>query len=108
MIIGVIIETIIPTTGGSPTQSPAPSKETKGFKDWVKKQLSNLGQLLSQLAGKAASALPGIIGSIVSWLLNTTGKVVNWFADNLWALLVLVVGLIYTAAKDYFHNKSRE
>ena len=31
MIIGVIVETIIPTTGGSP--NPAPSKETKGFKD---------------------------------------------------------------------------
>ena len=85
-------------------------KKLKVSKIWIKKQLSNLGKLLSQLAGKAASALPGIIGSIVSWLLNTTGKVVNWFADNLWALLVLVVGLIYTAAKNYIsgHNKSRE
>ena len=94
MISGVIIEAVIPTTGGIGTTPPKPpSKE--GVKDWVKKQLHNLARLLANLAGKAAAALPGVIGSIVSWLLSTTGKLVNWFGNNLWVIVVLVAGLLY-------------
>ena len=73
-------------------------------------QLQNLARLLANLAGKAAAALPGVIGSIVSWLLSATGKVVNWFGNNLWALVVLVAGLLYAlyaAAKEWI-NKSRK
>ena len=103
MVIGVIVEAVIPTTGGAETTPP--SKE--GVKDWVKKQLQNLARLLANLAGKAAAALPGIIGSIVSWLLSATGKVVNWFGNNLWAIVVLVVGLLYAAAKEWI-NKSHK
>ena len=106
MIIGVIVEAVIPTTGGGGTTPPKPpSKE--GVKDWVKKQLHNLARLLANLAGKAAAALPGVIGSIVSWLLSETGKVVNWFGNNLWALVVLVAGLLYAAAKEWI-NKSHK
>ncbi|CAG2231983.1 unnamed protein product [Mytilus edulis] len=99
MIIGVIVEAF---TGG--TTSPSPSKG--GVQDWIKKQLKNLGKLLSFLAGKLAAALPGIIGSIVSWLLSATKDVVNWFANNLWALLVLVVGLLYAAAREYLKKNN--
>ena len=103
MIIGVIVEAVIPTTGGTGTTPPKPpSKE--GVKDWVKKQLQNLARLLANLAGKAAAALPGVIGSIVSWLLSATGKVVNWFGNNLWALVVLVVGFLYAAAKEWINK----
>ena len=84
MIIGVIVETFIPTTGGTTSPSKPPPKDATGVKDWIKKQLSNLGKLLADLAGKAAAALPGIIGSIVSLLLSTTGKVVSWFGEHLW------------------------
>ena len=100
MIIGVIVETF---TGGStsPSPSPPPPPSKGGVQDWIKKQLKNLGKLLSFLAGKLAAALPGIIGSIASWLLTTTKEVVNWFANNLWALLVLVTGLLYAAAREY-------
>ena len=105
MIIGVIVQAVIPTTGGGTTPSKPPSKE--GVNDWVKKQLHNLARLLANLAGKAAAALPGVIGSIVSWLLSATGKVVNWFGNNLWALVVLVAGLLYAAAKEWI-NKSHK
>ena len=102
MIIGLIVETVIPTGAGSSTTPP--SKPT-GVKEWIKKQLSYIGKLLANLAGKAAAALPGIIGSIVSWLLSTTSKVVNWFGEHLWALAVLIAGLLYASAKEYI-NKS--
>lgn len=105
MIIGVIVEAVIPTTGGGSTTPKPPPKD--GVKNWIEKQLSNLGKLLANLAGKAAAALPGIIGSIVSWLLSTTGKVVNWFGEHLWALVVLVVGLLYAAAREYISKSHR-
>ncbi|XP_052078868.1 uncharacterized protein LOC127716658 [Mytilus californianus] len=98
MIIGVIVEAF---TGGTTSPSPSPPSKGGGVQDWIKKQLKNLGKLLSFLAGKLAAALPGIIGSIVSWLLSATKDVVNWFANNLWALLILVVSLLFTAARDY-------
>ena len=105
MIIGVIVEAVIPTSGGSATPSKPPSQD--GAKEWVKKQLHNLAKLLANLAGKVAAALPGVIGSIVSRLLSATGKVVNWFGNNLWAVVVLVAGLLYAAAKEYI-SKSRK
>ena len=106
MVIGVIVEAVLPsgTAGPTPTPTPKPSDPT-GVKDWIKKQLDTLGKLLAKLAGKAASALPGIIGAIVSWLLSATGKVVNWLANNLWALLVFVSGLLFVAAKKYIYKK---
>ena len=107
MIIGVIVEAFIPTTGGTTSPSKPPPKDATGVKDWIKKQLSNLGKLLADLAGKAAAALPGIIGSIVSWLLSTTGKVVSWFGEHLWTLVVLVAGLLYAAAREYISKSHR-
>ena len=52
--------------------------------------------LLGKLASKAASALPGIIVSIVSWILNRAKEAVGWLSQNLWALIVGVGGLVYT------------
>ena len=105
MIIGVIVEAVIPTSGGAATPSKPPSQG--GAKEWVKKQLHNPAKLLANLAGKAAAALPGVIGLIVSWLLTATGKVVNWFGNNLWAVVALVAWLLYAAAKEYI-SKSRK
>ena len=45
---------------------------------------------------KAAEALPGIIGAIISWVLNRAKDVVGWLLQHLWALVVGIVGLIYT------------
>ena len=100
MIIGVIVEAVIRTSGGAVTL-PKPPSSQGGVKEWVKNQLHNLGRLLANLAGKAAAALPGVIGSIVSWLLSATGKVENWFGNNVWALVVAVAGLLYVAAKEW-------
>ena len=45
---------------------------------------------------KAAEALPGIIGGIISWILNRAKDVVGRVSKNLWALVVGIGGLIYT------------
>ena len=106
LAVTAIVEAVLPKGAGgvTPTPTPKPSDPT-GVKDWIKKQLDTLGKLLAKLAGKAASALPGILGAIVSWLLSATGKVVNWLANNLWALLVFVSGLLFVAAKKYIYKK---
>ena len=45
---------------------------------------------------KTAEALPGIIGAIISWVLNRAKDVVGWVSQNLWALVVGIGRLIYT------------
>ena len=45
---------------------------------------------------KAATALPGIIGGIISWILNRAKDVVCWVSQSLWALVVGIGGLICT------------
>ena len=37
---------------------------------------------------KAADALPGITGAILSWVLNKASDVMGWVSQNLWALVV--------------------
>ena len=44
---------------------------------------------------KADEGLPGIIGAIISWILNKAADVVGWVSQNVWALVVSVGGLIY-------------
>ena len=106
--IGMVVSTLVlALTGGgtttiTPSPSPTPSPANKpGLKEWVKKHLQALGRALAKLAGKAAAALPGIIGSIVSWLLTLLGKTAGYFAENIWAMVLAVGGLLLMAAKNY-------
>ena len=66
------------TGGGGIAQAPKPPDES-GVKEWVK---NALGRALANLAGKAAAALPGIIGTIVCWLLSILGKTATWLAKT--------------------------
>ena len=97
MAIGVLVEALLPGSaatasgGGEP-----PPKNEKGLKGWVRNKLKALASLLGQLGVKAAEVLPGIIGGIISWILNRAKDVVGWVSQNLWALVVGIGGLIYT------------
>ena len=55
-----------------------------------------MASLLGRLDVKAAEALPGIIGAILSWVLNKASDIVDWVPKNLWALVVGVRELLYT------------
>eukprot|EP00745_Piridium_sociabile_P030729 TRINITY_DN50_c0_g3_i1.p2 TRINITY_DN50_c0_g3~~TRINITY_DN50_c0_g3_i1.p2 ORF type:complete len:398 (-),score=16.42 TRINITY_DN50_c0_g3_i1:273-1466(-) len=95
--IGFAISTVVlAVTGGGqtlPTPPPSPPSPSSA-QAWFKKQLEHLMRLLKKLAGKALDALPGILGSIVSWIFSTASKVVGFMADHLWTLLLFVAGLL--------------
>ena len=73
-----------------------PPKDEKGVKEWLKNKPKALASLLGRLGMKAAEALPGIIGAIISWVLNRATGVVGWVSQNLWVLVVGIRGLLYT------------
>ena len=105
--VGFIVSTIVlaiqNAVGGGVTPAPASPTPSSGgtVADWVKKQLKTLAGWLKVLAGKAAAALPGVIGAIVSWLLKTAGSVAVWLAGNLWALAVALVAAVAVFLRDY-------
>ena len=97
MTLGVLIEAILggPSTS-TPSESTTTSDEKSGAREWIKNKLKALSQLLGKLADKALASLPGIIGSIISWILNRAKEVVGWLSQNLWALITGVGVLVYT------------
>ena len=43
-----------------------------------KKQIKSSITIIGKLADKALASLPGIVGSILSWILNRAKEVVGW------------------------------
>ena len=82
MAIGVLVEVLLPGGGAAASGGPPPEDE-KGLKEWVRSKLKVLTSLLGKLGIKAAEALPGIIGGIISWILNRAKDVVGWVSQNL-------------------------
>ena len=74
MAIGVLVEALLPGGGGAISGGgEPPPKDKKGLKEWVRPKLKALASLLGKLGMKAAEALPGIIGGIISWILMGSG-----------------------------------
>ena len=105
MATGVLIEALLGTPSAAAPKSGGTSGGDKkgGAREWIKNKLKALSQLLGKLADKALASLPGIIGSILSWILNRAKDVVGWLSNNLWALITGVGVLIYT----YFMTKTK-
>ena len=99
MAIGVLVEALLAGGGGSAMTSGGgepPPKDEKSIKEWIRNKLKALASLLGKLGMKAAEALPGIIGGIISWIPNRVKDVDGWVSQNQWALVVGIGGLIYT------------
>ena len=98
MAIGVLVEALLPGgRGGAMASGSGDTPEDEsGLKEWIRSKLKALASLPGKLGIKAAEALPGIIGGIISWILNRAKDVVGWVSQNLWALVVGVGRLIYT------------
>ena len=107
--VGMAIEVLIEALLGGPSASAPTSDGTSGgdkkvgAREWIKNKLKALSQLLGKLADKALASLPGIIGSIISWILNRAKEVIGWLSQNVWALITGVGVLIYT----YFMTTTR-
>ena len=110
MTLGALIEALLggPSTTSTPTSQSTTTSDKQlnvkgGAREWIKNKLKALSQLLGKLADKVLASLPGIIGSIISWILNRAKEVIGWLLQNLWALITGVGVLIYT----YFMTKTR-
>ena len=98
MAIGVLVEALLPGVGTAMASGGGepPPKDEKGLKGWIRNKLKALASLLGRSGMEAAEALPGIIGGIISWILNRAKDVVGWVSQNLWTLVVGIGGLIHT------------
>ena len=97
MAIGVLVQVLLPFGGGAAASGGGepPPKDEKGLKEWIRNKLKALTSLIGRLGIKAAEALPGIIGGILSWILNRARDLIGWVSQILWALVVGIGGLIY-------------
>ena len=80
MAIGVLVEALLPGGGGaiSGGGDETPPKDEKDLKGWIRNKLKALASLLGRSGMKAAEALPGIIGGIISWILNRAKDMVGY------------------------------
>ena len=102
MAVGVLVEAVLPGSTAASTAAHGGGGDTPGSaKEWIRNKLKALASLFRKLAEKLGSALPGIIGSVVAWLLNRAKEVVGWISKNLWSLVLLCVWMVY----DYMKKK---
>ena len=105
MAISTLVLALTGSRGSTPSPTPPQPPDKGGIREWIKKHLQSLGRALAKLAGKAAAALPGFIGLIVSWLLTLLAKIAGWLAKNMWAVVVSAGGLLLMAAREWLPNK---
>ena len=81
-----------------PTPTPTPPTPTppnpNSIPNKVKDGLKQLAKYLWELSKKSAAAIPGIIGSIVSFLLKQMGNVVGFLAEHVLIFLFTAVSFI--------------
>ena len=82
----VISSIALATTSALGTAGSAAARAAKAAGKTVAKWLWDL-------AKNVAAAIPGILGSLLSWLLKNAAEAVNCLAEHTWLLLVLVGGL---------------
>ena len=87
MAIGVLIEALLGVPSVSTTTSisggtSGDARKGSGAREWIKNKLKAVSQLLGKLADKVSACLPGIIGAILSWILNRAKEVIGWLSQN--------------------------
>jgi len=91
--LGMTISTIVLSL--LPTPSPPSPPSTNP----VKKVLVKLSNWLLGLAKKALSALPGVIGSLISFLFKKAGELVLFLSEH---LILLILGLLLFISEFIF------
>ena len=96
MAVSILVEALLSSGEGRAVRGKPPTEDEKAAKEWLKNKLKALALLIGKLGMKTTEALPGIIGAIISWILNRAKEVVGWVAQNLWTLVITAIGLAYT------------
>ena len=86
MAIDILLEALLPGGGGVVAQDKGGGKP-ENMKEWLRNKLKALALLLGRLGVKTAKAFPGIIGVIISWILDRAKEVLSLISLNLWALV---------------------
>ena len=60
-----------------------------------KKLRTDLGNGLKTLGAKAASALLGLIGAIVSFIFKAAGSAIGFLAEHTWLLILAAVAFLF-------------
>ena len=77
-----------------PKPQPDPPKPDPSMSERIKEGLKKFAEWLKELAVKSAAHLPGIIGSIVSFILKSVGEVAGFMAEHVMLFLIFVVSSI--------------
>ena len=104
MTISTVILAILPHNSGQPS-----GNNNNGYVDKVKavvkKTLVKLSNFLLDLAKKALTALPGIIGGLVSFILKKAGEAVLFLSEHLVIFVLALVLAVYEFILKTFHKK---
>ena len=92
MTISTLVLALLPASGSG--AGGGSGKTPHKVRDWVKKSLKSLGRLFGRLAKWALSALPGAVGSILSWIFSLFKKVVTYAAEHAYATIGIAVAAI--------------
>ena len=96
--IGMTISTIILSVFSSSKPSVPASTPDPKPPNAVKRLLAKISSWLQELAKKALAALPGVIGSLISFILKKASEVVLFLSQHLIILFLTVIAFIY----EYF------
>ena len=108
MAIGVLVEALLGGPSMSTTTSTSrgtngDARKGSGAREWIKNKLKALSQLLGKLADKVLASLLGIIGLIISWILNRAKEVIGWHLSQ-----VGTYHRCWSIDIHIFHDKDKE
>ena len=81
-----------------------PNNNKNSIQDKIKEGLKKLAEYLFEIAKKSATALPGIIASIVSFVLKSAGNLISFAAEHIKLFLITVVTAIVYGLISYVKN----
>ena len=100
LALGLIIDTIIPSTGGAPTPPGSPP----GDSNKIKQSLKNFSNWLLEMSKKALENLPAIIGNIIAFLLKTTASLIGFLAEHLILFVIAAAFALYEAIQIGYND----
>jgi len=105
IVLAVTRITNVTLTPTPPTPKPSPGR---GFVDSIKAALKKVASYLKSPTGKATASIPGLIGSVISWLFKAASKVVESLANNVILLIIALTGLLFAVLIKQIRKGSRE